>query len=83
MRVFFAGRISLAIGVLATTVALLIGVTYGAVAGYVGGWIGEAMMRFCDVMYALPTLFFIVILVTIFVQKTYCWSSSVSARSSG
>jgi oligopeptide transport system permease protein len=69
VRVFFAGRISLAIGVLATTVALVIGVTYGAVAGYVGGWVGEAMMRFCDVMYALPTLFFIVILVTIFGSK--------------
>jgi oligopeptide transport system permease protein len=69
VRTFFAGRISLAIGVLATGVALMIGVIYGAVAGYVGGWIGNVMMRFCDVLYALPTLFFIVILVTVLGSK--------------
>lgn len=69
VRCFFAGRISLAIGVLATSVALVIGVIYGSVAGYVGGWIGEVMMRFCDVLYALPTLFFIVILVTVLGSK--------------
>ncbi len=66
VRTFFAGRISLAVGVLATTVVVLIGVLYGATAGYVGGWVGELMMRICDILYALPTLFFIVILVTIF-----------------
>lgn len=69
VRTFFAGRISLAIGVLATGVALIIGVIYGAIAGYVGGWIGNVMMRFCDVLYALPTLFFIVILVTVLGSK--------------
>ncbi|MBL8629297.1 MAG: ABC transporter permease subunit [Rhodospirillaceae bacterium] len=69
VRTFYAGRISLAIGVLATGVALVIGVIYGAVAGYVGGWIGNVMMRFCDVLYALPTLFFIVILVTVLGAK--------------
>jgi oligopeptide transport system permease protein len=69
VRTFFAGRISLAIGVLATGVALVIGVIYGAIAGYVGGWVGDLMMRFCDVLYALPTLFFIVILVTVLGSK--------------
>ncbi|MBL8644704.1 MAG: ABC transporter permease subunit [Rhodospirillaceae bacterium] len=69
VRTFYAGRISLAIGVLATGVALIIGVIYGAVAGYVGGWVGNVMMRFCDVLYALPTLFFIVILVTVLGAK--------------
>lgn len=69
VRVFFAGQISLAIGVLATSIALVIGVVYGAVAGWFGGWIGEVMMRFCDIMYSLPTLFFIIILLTVLGAK--------------
>jgi oligopeptide transport system permease protein len=65
VRTFYAGRISLTIGVLATSVALSIGVLYGAIAGYVGGRVDATMMRAVDVVYALPTLFFIIILVTI------------------
>lgn len=65
VRTFYAGRISLTIGVLATSVALSIGVLYGAIAGFVGGRVDAIMMRAVDVVYALPTLFFIIILVTI------------------
>ena len=64
VRVFYAGRISLAIGILATSVAVVIGIIYGATAGFVGGRVDAVMMRFCDVIYALPTLFIIIILVT-------------------
>jgi oligopeptide transport system permease protein len=66
VRVWYGARISLAIGVIATVVALTIGVTYGAIAGYVGGFADAAMMRFVDVLYALPLLFLIIVLVTIF-----------------
>ncbi|MCC5870703.1 MAG: ABC transporter permease subunit [Gammaproteobacteria bacterium] len=65
VRCFYAGRISLTIGVLATSVALCIGVIFGAVAGFSGGNTDNFMMRFVDVLYALPTLFFIIILVTV------------------
>ena len=69
VRTFYAGRYSLAIGVLATGVALVIGVFYGTVAGYSGGRLGELMMRGVDVLYALPTLFFIMILMTVLGSK--------------
>ena len=65
-RTFYGARISLTIGVLTTLVALIIGVVYGAIAGYQGGTVGDVMMRVVDVLYSLPTLFFIIILVTIF-----------------
>lgn len=64
-------RVSLTIGVLTTAVALSIGVIYGATAGYVGGRTDGAMMRFVDVLYALPLLFFIIILVTVFGRNIY------------
>jgi len=65
-RVFYGARISLTIGVLTTFVALLIGVVYGAVAGYFGGRIGSLMMRFVDILYAVPALFLIIILISVF-----------------
>lgn len=65
-RTLIAGRVSLAIGLLATGVALVIGVTYGAVAGYFGGRIDDVMMRFVDILYALPFIFFVILLVVFF-----------------
>jgi len=65
VRTAYGAQISLLIGVLTTAVALSIGVVYGAVAGYVGGRVDSVMMRFVDVLYALPLIFFIIILVTL------------------
>jgi oligopeptide transport system permease protein len=59
-------RVSLALGMLATLVSVLIGVTWGAVAGYLGGRIDAAMMRFVDIVYALPYVFIVIILSTVF-----------------
>jgi oligopeptide transport system permease protein len=66
VRVAAGARLSLLIGLVTTGVAVLIGVLYGAVSGYVGGRIDQLMMRFVDVLYALPLFFGIIILVTIF-----------------
>jgi oligopeptide transport system permease protein len=66
IRVMLGGRVSLSIGLVATMVALLIGVLYGATAGFLGGRIDNYMMRFVDVMYALPFIFFVIILVVVF-----------------
>jgi oligopeptide transport system permease protein len=65
-RTLIAGRVSLAIGLLATGVALVIGVIYGATAGYLGGRIDMLMMRVVDVLYALPFIFFVILLVVFF-----------------
>jgi len=65
-RTLVAGRVSLAIGLLATTVAILIGVLWGAAAGYLGGRIDDAMMRVVDILYALPFIFFVILLVVFF-----------------
>jgi oligopeptide transport system permease protein len=62
----YGGRISLAVGFVATAVALLIGVTWGAIAGYVGGRVDAVMMRIVDILYALPFMIFIVLLMVVF-----------------
>ncbi len=63
-RVLFGCRISFAVGLAATVVSISIGVTWGAVAGYVGGKLDAAMMRIVDIIYSLPfTLFVILLLV--------------------
>jgi len=66
VRTLLGARVSLVIALLATSVSLLIGVTWGAVAGYAGGRLDAALMRFVDVLYALPNIFFVIILTVVF-----------------
>lgn len=65
-QILYGGRISLAVGFIATAVALIIGVSWGSVAGYCGGRIDAVMMRFVDVLYALPFMIFIILLMVVF-----------------
>ncbi len=65
-RLLMGLRVSLAIGLVATFVSLAIGVAWGAVAGFVGGRLDEAMMRFVDVLYSLPFIFFVILLMVTF-----------------
>lgn len=65
-RVMYGSRISLMVGFIATSVALLIGVLWGATAGFVGGRLDAIMMRIVDVLYALPFTIFIILLTVIF-----------------
>ncbi len=65
-RIMYGGRVSLTVGFIATAVALVIGVLWGAVAGFVGGRIDAVMMRIVDIMYALPFMIFIVLLMVVF-----------------
>lgn len=67
-RTLYGGRISLMIGICATAVSLLIGITYGALAGYVGGRTDAFLMRLVDVLYALPFTVFVIILMVVFGQ---------------
>ncbi len=65
-RLLVGLRVSLAIGVVATAVSLVIGVSWGAVAGYLGGRVDELMMRVVDVLYSLPFIFFVILLMAVF-----------------
>ena len=65
-RTLRGGRISLLVGLVATLVALVIGVSYGAIAGYAGGRVDDAMMRGVDILRALPFMIFVILLVAMF-----------------
>ncbi len=63
-RVFWGARVSLIVGLVATLVSLVIGVSYGAIAGYFGGRIDSVMMRLVDILYSVPFIFVVIFLVT-------------------
>lgn len=65
-RILYGGRVSLMVGLIATSVALLIGVAWGAIAGYLGGRTDAVMMRIVDILYALPFMIFVVLLTVVF-----------------
>ncbi|MEX1993552.1 MAG: ABC transporter permease subunit [Steroidobacteraceae bacterium] len=66
VRTLFGLRVSLAIALAATLVSLVIGVSWGAMAGYLRGGADALMMRFVDVLYSLPQVFFVIILTVVF-----------------
>ena len=65
-RVVYGGRISMLVGLVGTFVSLVIGVTWGAVAGYAGGRTDDFMMRVVDILYALPYIFLVILLLVLF-----------------
>jgi oligopeptide transport system permease protein len=79
VRVLFGARVSLAVGVVATLVSLLIGVGYGAVAGFAGRRADELMMRFVDVLYSLPYIFLVIVLMVIFNRNFYLMFVAIGA----
>lgn len=66
VRTMLGIRITLLVAIVASLVSLVIGVTYGAIAGFVGGRLDAAMMRFVDTLYALPFIFFVILLMVAF-----------------
>ena len=68
-RILYGTQISLLVGLIAAVVSLVIGTIYGAVSGYRGGRTDHAMMRVVDVLYALPYMFLVILLVTLFGQN--------------
>jgi len=63
-RILFGAQISLLVGVVGAGVSLVIGVLWGAIAGYIGGRVDSAMMRCVDVLYSLPSIIFVIVLIT-------------------
>ena len=70
-RILYGGRISIMVGLVATFVALAIGVSYGAVAGFFGGKLDAVMMRIVDIMYALPFTIFVILLMVFFGRNIF------------
>jgi oligopeptide transport system permease protein len=66
LRTALGGRISIGIGFAATLAIMVIGILYGAISGFVGGWLDNAMMRVLDALYGLPYLPFAIITLAIF-----------------
>jgi oligopeptide transport system permease protein len=66
VRTLYGGRISLLVGIVATSVSLVIGIAYGSVAGYLGGRVDQVMMRIVDILYALPFMFLVILLMVFF-----------------
>jgi len=66
VRVALGGRISIGIGFAATFALMIVGILYGAISGFVGGWLDNALMRFLDALYGLPYLPFAIITLAIF-----------------
>jgi len=66
VRTLYGGRVSLMVGIVATIVSLVIGISYGATAGYLGGRLDHIMMRIVDILYALPFMFLVILLMVFF-----------------
>lgn len=65
-RVFLGLRITFVVGATAVAISLVLGVVYGAVSGYFGGWVDNLMMRVVDVLYGLPTIAFLMLILSVF-----------------
>lgn len=69
-RLCWGARVSLVVGIVATLVSLVIGVSYGATAGYLGGRVDAIMMRIVDVIYSVPFIFVVIFLITILSEES-------------
>lgn len=78
-RILYGSRVSLMVGVLATSVALTIGVTWGMISGYLGGRVDMLMMRIVDILYALPFTIFIILLMVVFGRNIYLLFFAIGA----
>jgi len=70
-RVLYGGRISMLVGILASIVSVIVGVVYGSVSGFIGGRTDNLMMRFVDILYALPFIFLVIILMVYFGRNIF------------
>ncbi len=77
VRTALGGRVSIAIGFAATFAIMGVGIVYGAISGFAGGWIDNAMMRFLDALYGLPYLPFAILTLAIFGRVNF-WTMVVA-----
>lgn len=80
-RILYGGQVSLKVGLIATAVSCVIGVAYGMLAGWLGGARDSAMMRFVDILYALPFTLFVILLTVLFGQEMWLIYVAIGAVS--
>jgi peptide/nickel transport system permease protein/oligopeptide transport system permease protein len=80
-RVLYGAQISLLVGIVGAAVSLAIGVLWGAIAGYAGGRVDGLMMRFVDILYSLPSIIFVIVLITTLENVWKNWLASVGSPS--
>ena len=79
VRTLEGTRVSLAVGLVASAVSLLVGIAYGSVSGYVGGRTDHLMMRLIEILSGLPLIFFVIFLTVIFGRNEYLLFLSIGA----
>jgi oligopeptide transport system permease protein len=78
-RVLYGAQISLLVGIVGAAVSLVIGVLWGAIAGYAGGRVDGLMMRFVDILYSLPSIIFVIVLITTLETVWKNWLASAGS----
>jgi oligopeptide transport system permease protein len=78
-RTLAGARVSIAIGLVASLISILVGVSYGAIAGYIGGRTDHLMMRIIEILSGLPLIFFVIFLTVIFGRSEYLLFISIGA----
>ena len=78
-RIMYGGRVSLAVGLCATLVSLTIGVLYGSISGFVGGKLDNVMMRFVEILAALPFTVFVILLMVYFGRELWLIFAAIGA----
>jgi oligopeptide transport system permease protein len=79
VRTLAGARISIAIGLVASMISILVGVAYGAIAGYIGGRTDHLMMRIIEILSGLPLIFFVIFLTVIFGRSEFLLFISIGA----
>ena len=82
-RALYGAQISLLVGIVGAGVSLIIGVVWGAIAGYAGGRTDRVMMRFVDILYSMPSIIFVIVLITSLEGLLKYWLSSSIAPNVG
>lgn len=82
-RVLYGAQISLLVGVVGAGVSLVIGVLWGSIAGYAGGRTDSLMMRFVDILYSLPSIIFVIVLITTLEGLLKQWLTAIGSDALG
>lgn len=81
VRTLIGGRVSFMVGIVGACVAILFGTFYGATSGFIGGKVDQVMMRFLEILYALPFMFLVILLVTFFGRNIFLIFFAIGAVS--
>ena len=82
-RALYGAQVSILVGIVGAGVSLVIGVLWGAIAGYAGGRVDNVMMRFVDILYSMPSIIFVIVLITILEGVLKTWLTAIGSPGLG